>query len=255
MKTIAVICAYNESNTVTDIVHGTDRVLKEYGGDYGIIVVDDGSTDGTYEKLIDLKSEIPYLKVIQHRKNRGYGAAMCTGLLETKKEKPSQFVTLDADGQHNPGEIPKLLDALNEADLVIGSPVKTKDKCYGALKNIWRKGFTFLINSLYPFNKLSYTTGGMKAGNSIALNVIDLPSYMDGFSPSEIMVLKASLKKLRIVNVPVVYQERKGGRSFINLSYPLMNIPMIGLILITEILRQSFYGLPGTAHRYNDRQG
>jgi glycosyltransferase involved in cell wall biosynthesis len=241
--TVAVICAYNEGNSLFEVIRETYKVLIKCSSDFSIIVVDDGSTNGTFERLKQLRLEIPYLKIVRHPANRGYGAAMYTGLKEARKEKPSRFVTLDGDGQHDPKWIPKLFKTLESADYVLGVPIELKDVKYGVIKNIWRGGWTDAINRLCPYNHLTYITGGIRAGNSKALEAIQLPPFMDGFSPAEAMAFKADFKKLKIVNEPVTYRERRDGKSFINPLYPIMNFPFFSLVILSEILKQPIYGL------------
>ena len=106
----AVIPSYNNGGTVADVVRG---VLRQ---GLPVLVVDDGSTDGTADALKDLP-----IRVIRHPKNRGKGRALKTGLEEARRQGYRFALTLDADGQHEPGDIPDLVAAAGERTLVIGS--------------------------------------------------------------------------------------------------------------------------------------
>ena len=106
----AVIPSYNNGGTVADVVRG---VLRQ---GLPVLVVDDGSTDGTADALKDLP-----IRVIRHPKNRGKGRALKTGLEEARRQGYRFALTLDADGQHDPGDIPDLVAAAGERTLVIGS--------------------------------------------------------------------------------------------------------------------------------------
>ena len=106
----AVIPTYNNGGTVAGVVRG---VLAQ---GLPVLVVDDGSTDGTEEALKGL--EITYLR---HPKNRGKGIALRTGLEEARRLGYRFALTIDADGQHDPGDIPALVAAAGEKTLVIGS--------------------------------------------------------------------------------------------------------------------------------------
>ena len=106
----AVIPTYNNVGTVAGVVRG---VLAQ---GLPVLVVDDGSTDGTEEALKGL--EITYLR---HPKNRGKGIALRTGLEEARRLGYRFALTIDADGQHDPGDIPALVAAAGDRTLVIGS--------------------------------------------------------------------------------------------------------------------------------------
>lgn len=97
-------------------------------GDSEIIFVDDGSTDGTAQVLLGLKSEIPSLRVISHAANRGQSRAIRTGVRSARGEF---IVTLDGDGQNDPADIPKLMAPFSRGDaslgLVGGVRAKRKD--------------------------------------------------------------------------------------------------------------------------------
>lgn len=106
----ALICAYNEEKTIEKIIKRTSKYVAQ------VYVVDDGSKDKTYEKAIKAKAV-----VIRHKKNRGKGAALKTGFSYLKNKNYKAVITLDADGQHLPEEIPKFINKLNSGfDVVIG---------------------------------------------------------------------------------------------------------------------------------------
>ena len=106
----AVIPTYNNGGTVADVVRGVLR------SGLPVFVVDDGSTDSTSDKLKDLD-----IRLLHHEKNRGKGFALKTGLEEARRQGFRFALTIDADGQHDPGDIPALLDAVEERTLVVGS--------------------------------------------------------------------------------------------------------------------------------------
>jgi len=111
MRTLILIPAYNEELTVGSVV----ALARKYGD---VLVVDDGSTDRTSE-IAQRAGAV----VIRHPVNRGKGAALKTGFEYALSREYEVVVTLDADGQHNPDEIPLLMEPIirGEADLVIGS--------------------------------------------------------------------------------------------------------------------------------------
>src|SRR5689334_2413697 len=106
---MAVIPAYDESKNIAEIVAETAKYVNS------IIVVDDGSHDNTAELAASMNA-----KVLRNRHNAGKGASLKRGLIECLKYNPDIVVTLDADGQHDPADIPRLLEPVEneEADIV-----------------------------------------------------------------------------------------------------------------------------------------
>ncbi len=123
--------AYNDEGSIGGIIHTTAELLPKLTNDYEIVVVNDGSGDGTGELLCALAARYPFLKVIHHGENRGYGAALITGF--TNCSKDLIFYT-DGDGQYDVGELLRLLAALDEkADLVNGYKICRADPWYRIL--------------------------------------------------------------------------------------------------------------------------
>jgi glycosyltransferase involved in cell wall biosynthesis len=112
MKVIAVIPARDAAATVGDVVLGILHVLPSAE----VIVVDDGSTDATGERAREAGAV-----VVRHAANRGKGAALESGFDEALRRGADAVLALDADGQHDPASAPRLLEALEHADLVVGS--------------------------------------------------------------------------------------------------------------------------------------
>jgi len=111
MRCAIVIPVYNHEATVADVV----RQSLALG--YPVFVVDDGSTDGTYERIRD----IPSITILRHAQNSGKGAALLTGFAEAAKIA-DWAATLDADGQHRPEDVPRLFAAVPEGNrpIVVG---------------------------------------------------------------------------------------------------------------------------------------
>src|SRR5262245_5589240 len=111
MRWLTAIPVYNEDRHLPAVLSQVRRFSPE------ILVVDDGSTDATPD-LLDLE---PDVRVITHRPNRGYGAAINSAFRYFLASDFDVLVTMDCDGQHEPARIPVLLEAIHDADLVSGS--------------------------------------------------------------------------------------------------------------------------------------
>jgi glycosyltransferase involved in cell wall biosynthesis len=110
-----IIPAYNEEHSVVQQVSAVRRVLEGCGITHEVLVVDDGSTDGTARQALLARA-----RLLQHPENRGYGASLKTGILAAEYET---IVIIDADGTYPPEEIPNLLVHLQTADMVVGARV------------------------------------------------------------------------------------------------------------------------------------
>ena len=110
--TLVAIPAYNEAATIGAVVAGVVEHEEH------VLVIDDGSTDGTVER-----ARAAGATVFERKRNGGYGAALKTAFREAHKRRAEQLVILDGDGQHDPADIPRLLAALRDdgADIAIGS--------------------------------------------------------------------------------------------------------------------------------------
>lgn len=113
MRTLAAIPVYNEVESIVDVVEDT----KNFADD--ILVVNDGSTDGTAQILDELS--VPGLVVLHQAPNRGYGRSLMDAFDHAIRERFDCIVTLDADGQHEPEAIPRLVSDIGIADIVSGS--------------------------------------------------------------------------------------------------------------------------------------
>ena len=111
MKFLTAIPVYNEERHVESVLAEVRRYCDN------IVVINDGSTDGTAELL----ASRPDLRVLTHPKNRGYGAALSTAFEYALTQDACVLVTMDCDGQHEPARIPVLLEAMHDADIVSGS--------------------------------------------------------------------------------------------------------------------------------------
>jgi len=190
MKTLVILPAYNEELTIGSVV----ALARKYGD---VLVVDDGSNDRTSE----IAQEAGAI-VIRHKKNMGKGAALRTGFEYALSKEYDIVVTLDADGQHNPDEIPFLLEPItrDEADLVIGSRYLNGNK-----KNIpvyRRIGLWVLNKSAKVASNVDVDSqSGFRAMNRKALEKLDLNS--NGYSIETDMIVRASEKGIRLMEVPI----------------------------------------------------
>lgn len=111
MRVLTAIPVYNEAKHVRDVL----AEVRRYASD--ILVIDDGSTDGT-AAILDSESDV---RRHTHPRNRGYGAAVASAFCYARRHDFDVLVTMDCDGQHEPARIPVLLEQIGDADIVSGS--------------------------------------------------------------------------------------------------------------------------------------
>ncbi|WP_461863531.1 glycosyltransferase family 2 protein [Thermococcus sp.] len=190
MKTLIIIPAYNEELTIGSVV----TLAKKYGD---VLVVDDGSADRTSEIARNAGAF-----VIKHETNMGKGAALRTGFEYALSMDYKIVVTLDADGQHNPDEIPVLLEPIvnGKADLVIGSRYLN-----GAQRSIppYRRFGLWILNlgTKVVSNMNVDSQSGFRAMNKKLLEKLDLNS--NDYSIETDMIVKARERGIRLMEVPI----------------------------------------------------
>lgn len=209
MKVVAVIPAYKEETTIADVLTRTRSFVSE------MIVVNDGSPDATAE-VAEANGAI----VVSHIINRGLGAAIGTGFAAAKKRGADMVITLDADGQHDPAEIPKFIDAIkNGADVVIGSRMLTRTGMpwYRQVANLLGNISTLVLFGAYVTDSQS----GFRAFTSNALSKIEIKT--NRMEVSSELIAEAKAHGFKIVEVPIKaiytdYSLSKGQSFFVGIK-------------------------------------
>ncbi|HEX7483413.1 MAG TPA: glycosyltransferase family 2 protein [Candidatus Bathyarchaeia archaeon] len=186
------IPAFNEEQTIARVVLEAQKFAGK------VVVCDDGSTDYTAKIAENLGADI-----VRHEKNSGYGASIKSLFLRAQELGADVFVTLDADGQHEPNEIPNVIKPIimGAADIVIGS--RFVDKNGTAEMPLYRqlgaKLITKMVNGSAK-NGITDSQSGFRAYNHTALDCLNF--FEEGMGASVEILLKACKTDLRIVEVP-----------------------------------------------------
>jgi glycosyltransferase involved in cell wall biosynthesis len=191
-----VIPTFNEEKTIAEVVRGVRRHVPEAR----ILVVNDGSTDATEREAADAGAE-----VISHPLNKGNGAAVKTAL----RHIPGGLVAiLDGDGQHDPAELPALIDRLNDYDLVVGARSFTQDQ--GApLRNIGNLLLRRLASFLAEQNIPDLTSGLRAFRHEIAAKFLHV--YPNGYSFPSTSTLSFIAAGYNVAFVPIRARRRPQG--------------------------------------------
>ncbi len=190
-----LIPAYQASASLRGVLVALKQALDQRGLTATILVVDDGSTDGTGEIARDAGAT-----VVTHAENRGKGAALETGLLWYRARGADSVVTLDADGQHPAHEAVSLL-TLDDAEGALVLGVRDLARAQAPRANQCSNRFSNLVLSLFGGRKLQDTQCGLRR-YPIA-KTLGLGSRRKGFAFESDVVLRAARTGLRIVHVPV----------------------------------------------------
>ncbi len=140
MRLSVVVPCFNEEGNIARVVGQAAEVGRSLASELEIVVVDDGSTDDTARVLRSLQDEIPELTIVSHLRNRGYGAAVRSGLDRASMEVV--FLT-DGDGQFDLRELPKATGMLSDHDMVAGYRVDRRD---GLWRGLWGRAWTAIVN-------------------------------------------------------------------------------------------------------------
>jgi glycosyltransferase involved in cell wall biosynthesis len=235
-----VIPIYNEKDTLQELCERLDRVLDAVGGESEIILVDDGSRDGTSEEIERLVPEFRRLRAIQLRRNFGQTAALAAGF---DCARGNVVVTMDADLQNPPEEITKLLARLDEGyDLVSGWRADRQD--HFLLRVFPSRVANWMIGRLTGTRLRDYGCS-LKAYRREIIEDIEIHGEMHRFLPAFAGALGA-----RITEIPVQHFPREKGRS----KYGLLRwfVVLVDMISIRFLLPYSFkplkvFGLLGIA--------
>lgn len=134
---------YNEAENVGATIDDAVKTAEEYGVDYEVLVVDDGSTDRTADIARGRAAKNPRVRVESHPQNRGYGAAVRTGLMQAQKDL---VFLIDGDRQFRVGDIEKLFSKIDSCDVVTGFRIARRDAAY---RRIGGKTWTSFVRMLF----------------------------------------------------------------------------------------------------------
>jgi len=229
-KVIIGLPAYNEERAVAGVV----LQAKEYADT--VIVVNDGSVDNTAKM-----ARLAGAEVVEHGENKGYGAAIQTILVEAGRRNADILVIIDADAQHNPNEIPRLVEAvMSGSDVVIGSRESHKD----VIPGYRRLGQSILakFTNIAARQNLSDTESGFRAYSRKAITEMELNEQ--GMAISAEIISEASHKGLKISEVPITVSYDNISSSQNPILHGLGNLSRI-FIFISERRPLLFFSVTG----------
>jgi dolichol-phosphate mannosyltransferase len=232
---LVVIPTYNERENLTPILERLHKALP----DVNALVVDDGSPDGTGELADKLAADDPRVHVLHRTEKAGLGAAYVAGFRWGLERDYATIVEMDADGSHAPEDLPRMLDALGDADLVLGSRYVPG----GSVVN-WAKRRELLSRAANLYSRLALGmkireyTAGFRAYRRPVLEKLELDEIASrGYCFQIDLAWRTAQAGFDVVEVPITFTEREFGES-----------KMSGSVIREAMLRVGIWGLQ---HRWS----
>lgn len=240
MKISIVIPLFNEAQNLTELFDEIKNIAKKNSYNVEIIFIDDGSTDNSYEILTKIASESEYnIKIIQFRKNFGKSAALSAGFSVATSDI---IITMDADLQDDPAEIPNLIDKLNSGhDLVSGWKYNRKDPLSKTIPSkFFNEAACFFSGiKIHDFNC------GLKAYKKEVVKNIEVYGELHRFLPVLANHQGFKIAEIKVNHRPRIHGKTKfGARRFTNGFIDLLTV-----MILTKYTRKPghFFGSWGLA--------
>jgi dolichol-phosphate mannosyltransferase len=211
----AVIClpTYDERENLEPMIRALAGVL-DLSRDR-VLVVDDNSPDGTGRIAERLSSELPWVSVLHRTNKEGIGPAYIAGFRRALADGAELVLEMDCDFSHDPADVPRLIAAAADADLVLGSRYAPGGgtRNWGRLRRIVSRGGCLYAQVLLGM-QVRDLTGGFKCFRRAALEAIDLDALSaHGYAFQIETTYRVRRAGLRVAEVPITFVERRAGTS------------------------------------------
>ncbi len=200
--------AYKEEKNIEETIVKAEKILEKIADKYEILVIDDGSRDKTGEIVQKLSKRNNKIKLITHEKNKGYGAAVISGLYNAKYD---WIIFTDSDGQFDFSEIDNFISAQREtnADLVVGWYMKRKVSFIRKFNSfMWQ----LLVRLVFGLKVKDIDCGFKLIRRKVMEEIPQLEVQRGAFISTEFLV-KAKEKGFKIIEIPVHHYARKEGKA------------------------------------------
>jgi len=211
----AVVClpTYNERENLEAIVRALGEVLDTTRD--GVLVIDDGSPDGTGDIADGLAGELPWVSVLHRSEKEGIGPAYVAGFRHLLAGDTELLLEMDCDFSHDPRDVPRLIEAAREADLVLGSRYVAGGGTlnWGVLRRVISRGGCLYAQVLLGV-RVRDLTGGFKCFRRETLEAIDLDALSaHGYAFQIETTYRVLRARLRVQEIPIRFTERRAGAS------------------------------------------
>lgn len=226
---LVAIPAWNEEGSIAGVI----AKVRDHRPGADILVVDDGSTDDTAKLAADAGASVVSLPF-----NVGVGGAMRAAFLYAKRNDYQRLVQVDADGQHDPEDLHRLLDGLADADIVVGTRFHPASMYFVGGPRRWAMVLLSKALSLTAKSKISDPTSGFRAAGPRAIDLfaIDYPAEYLGDTVGSLSI--AIHNRLVIREVPVTMYYRAIGRPSKNALWSALYLGRASLALVVTLLKR-----------------
>ncbi len=210
-KPLVIVPTYNERDNIEAIIHAVFEALPE--GE--LLIIDDGSPDGTGDFVEEKMAAEPRLHLMRREGKLGLGTAYLAGFKYALERDYTHVFEMDADFSHNPADLPRLLEATDEADLALGSRwVKGGGTVGWPLKRkFMSRGGSFYARTILGV-KVRDLTGGFKCFKRETLEALDFDAISaKGYGFQIELTWRVIKLGLKVVEVPIIFTERQVGVS------------------------------------------
>jgi dolichol-phosphate mannosyltransferase len=210
-----ILPTYNEAENIEGLVRASLAQLETTGRDHTILVVDDGSPDGTGRIVDRLAEELAFVRVLHRERKQGLGRAYLAGFGLALANGAELVLEMDADFSHDPADLPRLIAAAEAADLVLGSRYVPGGgvSSWGRVRRLLSRGGSAYARILLGV-PVRYLTGGYKCFHRRVLEAIDLEHvHADGYGFQIELTYKAVRAGFTVAEIPILFRERSVGKS------------------------------------------
>jgi dolichol-phosphate mannosyltransferase len=210
-----ILPTYNEAENIEGLVRAALSQLETTGLEHAILVVDDGSPDGTGRVADRLAEELAPVRVLHRERKQGLARAYRAGFGLALENGAELVLEMDADFSHDPADLPRLIAAADAADLVLGSRYVPGGgvTSWGRVRRLLSRGGSAYARILLgvPVRDL---TGGFKCFHRRVLEGIDLEHiHADGYGFQIELTYKAVRAGFTVAEIPILFRERSVGKS------------------------------------------
>ncbi len=235
MRSIVIIPTYNEAENIERLINKIFSIVP----DISILVVDDNSPDGTGRIVENIMLSNPNVYLIKRTGKLGLGTAYIEGFKFALERGFEVIFEMDADFSHNPEDLPRFLEAINDADLVIGSRYLTGVNVINwPLQRLILSYFANLYTRFVTGMPVKDATGGFKCFRAEALRQINLERVKtNGYGFQIEMNFRFWAKGFRVKEIPIIFIDRMNGVSKMNKKIVFEAIFLVWKLKLCQILK------------------
>ena len=228
---------YNERENLERMLRALRDVLPDDGG---VLVIDDGSPDGTGELADRLAREIPNISVLHRARKEGLGPAYVAGFRRALADGAELVLEMDCDFSHDPKDVPRLIAAAEGADLVLGSRYVAGGgvENWGVVRRFISAGGSAYARVILGM-RVRDLTGGFKCFRRTVLETVPLERISaKGYAFQIETTYRAARAGFRVVEVPIVFADRTEGHSKMSRAIVLEAVWRVPLLRLRALLRR-----------------